>query len=104
MASNTNPAVGEAYAKLQVISADERNRMLYEARLKAQRDERSRLRGAKNEGRAEGKAEGKIEGHKEALDRFYELLDKGISPEEIKEVLASGAFFISEPTPDYDVN
>ncbi|MDR1277634.1 MAG: hypothetical protein LBK02_02675 [Treponema sp.] len=32
-----DPMIGEVYSKLQVMSADEANRMIYEARLKAQR-------------------------------------------------------------------
>jgi predicted transposase/invertase (TIGR01784 family) len=35
------------------VSEDEANRMLYEARLKARRDEQSRLQGARKEGRQE---------------------------------------------------
>jgi DNA-binding NarL/FixJ family response regulator len=35
------------------MSEDEANRMIYEARLKAQRDEYSRIRGAREEGRKE---------------------------------------------------
>jgi predicted transposase/invertase (TIGR01784 family) len=36
------------------MSEDEASRMLYEARLKAQRDEYSRIQGARQEGRQEG--------------------------------------------------
>jgi predicted transposase/invertase (TIGR01784 family) len=42
--------IEEAYYKLQVMSEDEANRMIYEARLKAQRDEYSRLQGAFQKG------------------------------------------------------
>jgi uncharacterized membrane protein len=35
------------------MSEDEANRMIYEARLKAQRDEQSRIQGARQEGRKE---------------------------------------------------
>jgi predicted transposase YdaD len=41
------------------MSEDEANRMVYEARLKAWRDEYSRLQGARNEGREEGREEGR---------------------------------------------
>jgi predicted transposase/invertase (TIGR01784 family) len=54
MLAEKDPLIGEAYCKLQVMSEDEANRMIYEARLKAQRDEYSRLQGARREGRWEG--------------------------------------------------
>jgi predicted transposase/invertase (TIGR01784 family) len=40
------------------MSADEENRMIYEARLKAQRDEYSRIQGARRDGWQEGREEG----------------------------------------------
>jgi hypothetical protein len=55
MLAAKNPMIEEAYCKLQVMSEDEANRMIYEARLKAQRDEYSRLQGARNEGREESR-------------------------------------------------
>jgi predicted transposase/invertase (TIGR01784 family) len=57
MVAEKNPVIGEAYCRLQVMSEDEANRMLYEARLKAQRDEYSRVHGAWQEGRQEGRQE-----------------------------------------------
>jgi predicted transposase/invertase (TIGR01784 family) len=39
------------------MSNDEANRMIYEARLKAQRDEYSRIQGAIQEGQKEGRKE-----------------------------------------------
>jgi predicted transposase/invertase (TIGR01784 family) len=53
MVAEKNPLINEAYCKLQVMSEDEANRMIYEARLKAQRDEYSRIQGARREGREE---------------------------------------------------
>jgi predicted transposase/invertase (TIGR01784 family) len=53
MLAEKDPLIKEAYCKLQVMSEDEANRMIYEARLKAQRDEYSRLQGALREGRRE---------------------------------------------------
>jgi hypothetical protein len=50
MLAEKNPVIREAYCKLQVMSEDEANRMLYEARLKAQRDEYSRVQGAWQKG------------------------------------------------------
>jgi predicted transposase/invertase (TIGR01784 family) len=57
MLAEKNPMIEEAYSKLQVMSEDEANRMIYEARLKAQRDEYSRIQGALQEGRQEGEAD-----------------------------------------------
>jgi predicted transposase/invertase (TIGR01784 family) len=48
-----NPIIDEAYQKLQIMSEDEANRMLYQARLKAQRDEYARVQGARQDGRQE---------------------------------------------------
>jgi hypothetical protein len=56
MPAERNPVIREAYCKLQVMSEDEANRMLYEARLKAQRDKYSRIQGAWQEGRTEGRS------------------------------------------------
>jgi predicted transposase/invertase (TIGR01784 family) len=53
MLAEKNPMIEEAYCKLQVMSEDEANRMIYEARLKAQRDEYSRMQGALRKGRQE---------------------------------------------------
>jgi predicted transposase/invertase (TIGR01784 family) len=53
MAAERNPVIKEAYCKLQEMSEDEATRMVYEARLKAQRDEYSRIQGALEEGRQE---------------------------------------------------
>jgi predicted transposase/invertase (TIGR01784 family) len=50
--------IQEAYCKLQAMSEDEANRMVYEVRLKAQRDEYSRVQGARQEGLTEGRQEG----------------------------------------------
>jgi predicted transposase/invertase (TIGR01784 family) len=58
MLARKNPMIREAYSKLQVMSEDEATRMLYEARLKAQRDDYSRMQGAHQEGHREGLEEG----------------------------------------------
>jgi predicted transposase/invertase (TIGR01784 family) len=69
--------------------------MLYEARLKAQRDEYSRIQGALREGRREGMEKGREEGSKEKAIRIALDLKKigmpveqialvtGLSPKEI---------------------
>jgi predicted transposase/invertase (TIGR01784 family) len=79
-----NPVIREAYCKLQVMSEDEANRMLYEARLKARRDEYSRVHGAWQEGREEGRKEGQ-ERQKEIVRNLKAL---GVSVEKI--ALAAG--------------
>jgi predicted transposase/invertase (TIGR01784 family) len=61
MLAAKNPVINEAYCKLKVMSEDEANRMIYEARLKAQRDEYSRMQGARQEGREEGREKGREE-------------------------------------------
>jgi hypothetical protein len=43
MLAEKNPMIREAYCKLQMMSEDEASRMLYEARIKAQRDGYSRV-------------------------------------------------------------
>jgi predicted transposase/invertase (TIGR01784 family) len=58
MLAKRNPVIGEAYCRLQVMSEDEANRMLYEARLKAQRDEYSRVHGAWQDGLERGLEKG----------------------------------------------
>ncbi|GHS91990.1 hypothetical protein FACS1894139_13840 [Planctomycetales bacterium] len=59
----------------EILSADERKRMLSESRLKLWRDEQSRLQGAKREG--------KIEGKKEGIESILSLLAGGKKPQEI---------------------
>jgi predicted transposase/invertase (TIGR01784 family) len=67
MLPEKNPMIQEAYCKLQVMSEDEANRMIYEARLKARRDEYSRLQGARQEGLTERWQAGLTEGRKAGL-------------------------------------
>jgi predicted transposase/invertase (TIGR01784 family) len=55
-AAEKNPMIKKAYNRLQVMSLDAASRMLYEARLKAQRDEYSRIEEGRDEGREEGEA------------------------------------------------
>jgi hypothetical protein len=50
MPPEKTPVIRKAYRKLRVMSEDEANRMPCEARLKAQRDEYSRIQGAWQEG------------------------------------------------------
>jgi predicted transposase/invertase (TIGR01784 family) len=87
MIAERNPVIKEAYCKLQVMSNDEANRMIYEARLKAQRDEYSRIQGAIQEGRVEGRKEGQKEVAR-TLKVLGDPVEKiaratGLSPDEI---------------------
>jgi predicted transposase/invertase (TIGR01784 family) len=52
----------EASGVLEMIAKTPRERELYEARLKLQRDEHARLQAAEDQGRAEGRAAGLAEG------------------------------------------
>ena len=65
MLSEKNQDIKKAYDLLQIISKDEKGRMLYEAREAELRDQLTRLKVAEDKGRAEGRAEGKIEGREE---------------------------------------
>ncbi|MDR3313520.1 MAG: hypothetical protein LBS96_03575 [Oscillospiraceae bacterium] len=65
MAANTSPLIREAYAYLAELSEDEENRLLAEARLKAQRDEYSRVTGARKEGLEQGLEQGLLKGKAE---------------------------------------
>ena len=65
MVAQASPKLGKVVVKLLKLSKEERARMLYEAQVKQERDDRARMRGAREEGLAEGKAEGKTEGKSE---------------------------------------
>jgi predicted transposase/invertase (TIGR01784 family) len=73
-----NKDIKSAYDLLQIISHDEKARMIYEARQAEIHDQLTRLHSAhqkgKAEGRAEGKAEGKTEGLKKAKVNFARLM------------------------------
>jgi predicted transposase/invertase (TIGR01784 family) len=76
MLAAKDPIINEAYCKLQVMSEDEANRMIYEARLKAQRDDYSRMQGARREGLEEGRAEGREEGEAKATRKIILEMNK----------------------------
>ena len=78
MARIDYPPVHEALERLKDLSADEETRRLAFVRERALRDERSELRGAREEGKAEGKAEGELQASRDILrnvleDRFGKL-------------------------------
>jgi hypothetical protein len=87
--------LSRALQALEVTSANERTRDLYEARLKAIRDEWSRIdygidKGLKK-GLKKGRIEGRVEGRVEGIDEVFSLLEKGISVEEAKKMLSHGS-------------
>jgi predicted transposase/invertase (TIGR01784 family) len=87
MLAEKNPVIREAYCKLQVMSEDEANRMLYEARLKAQRDEYSRVQGAWQEGRQEGRQEGWKKGRQEGWKEIIiQMVEHGMDAKAIAAV------------------
>jgi predicted transposase/invertase (TIGR01784 family) len=91
MVAEKNPMIQEAYCKLQVMSEDEANRIIYEARLKAQRDDYSRMNGAHQKGLHEGlekglekgREEGREEGQKEIILR---MVEHGMTNKDIADV------------------
>ena len=61
MLAEKNKDIKKAYDLLQIISKDEKARMLYDAREAELRDQLTRIETAENKGKAEGKAEGMAE-------------------------------------------
>lgn len=71
----------------QVSSSEEVHQMMVD-RLKAERDEATRLSRARKEGIAEGKAEGKAEGWTEAQQAFArKMLDDGLDRDQVCRLL-----------------
>ena len=72
---------------LDVISQTPRERELYEARVKLERDEAARLLGAREEGREEGLEKGRLEGKRigkliGVIQMLQQLLAIEVSPSE----------------------
>jgi predicted transposase/invertase (TIGR01784 family) len=84
MLARQNPQINQAYAFLRELSADEATRLRNESRLKAKRDEWSRLAGAKLEGIEEGRVEGRAE---ERADIVHAMARKGKSASEIADLI-----------------
>jgi len=63
-----NKDIKNAYDLLRIISQDEKARMIYEARQKEIHDQLTRIKSAKDEGRAEGREEGREEGRVEGRE------------------------------------
>jgi predicted transposase/invertase (TIGR01784 family) len=105
MLAERNRAVGQAVDELYRVSADAEVRYQYEMREKAWRDakareawvrtegrEEGRQEGRKEgmkEGRQEGRKEGKKEGREEGIDLVLQLVEKGYTPQQIKEAIAA---------------
>lgn len=78
----------EAYKELDRLSADEKKRLLYEARQKAIRDRDILITTGREEGREEGRKEGREEGREEGIRAIIEVCqDFGMSKENIKNKL-----------------
>lgn len=72
------PMLKKAMNTLEFLSQDATTREAYEARMKAMRDEVSKLEGAKAEGKAEGKVEGLSEGEQKGkIETALNMLDMG---------------------------
>ena len=86
MLAEKNKDIKKAYDLLQIISKDEKARMLYDAREAELRDQLTRIKSAENKGRAEGKAEVA----KNLLDIGFEISKvaqaTGLSEEEVKRI------------------
>jgi predicted transposase/invertase (TIGR01784 family) len=82
MLAARSPEMGEAVTILKELSADERARLVFEAREKARMDELARMYGARAEGLAEGKAKGRQE---EKLIVARSMRADGLSVEAIKK-------------------
>ncbi|MDR1241341.1 MAG: Rpn family recombination-promoting nuclease/putative transposase [Deltaproteobacteria bacterium] len=81
-AAQTNPAINEAWGVIKVLSGDERNRALAEAREKSRMDFESFLGDARYEGWQEGLQEGRQE---EKLEVARNLLQKKMPHDDISD-------------------
>lgn len=88
MANITYEPVQDALERLKVLSADEETRRLAFVRERAQHDEASLLKDAKEEGREEGLEEGEQIGYQKAqVDTITKMLNSGMAVEEIANIL-----------------
>jgi predicted transposase/invertase (TIGR01784 family) len=94
MLAEKDPIINEAYCKLPAMSVDDTNRMIFEARLKARRDEYSRIEGARREGLAEGWKEGRdeiiLQMAKHGMDIKAIAVITHLSEQEIGDILKEG--------------
>jgi predicted transposase/invertase (TIGR01784 family) len=91
MVAQASPQLKKVVVKLLKLSQDERARMLYEAQVKEQRDNRARLRGAWEEGEKAGRIEiaQKLLKRNMPIDTIVE--DTGLSHEEIEKLFAENS-------------
>jgi predicted transposase/invertase (TIGR01784 family) len=97
MLAERNRTVGQAVDELYRLSADEEVRYQYEMREKAWRDAKAREAWVEKEGREKGRQEGRKEGRQEGLqegreksfDLVLQLVEKGYTPQQIKEAIAA---------------
>ena len=93
MLAERHRAVGQAVDELYRLSADAEVRYQYEMREKAWRDAKAREAWVRTEGREEGRQEGmkegRKEGRKEGFDLVLQLVEKGYTPQQIKEAIAA---------------
>ena len=75
MLAEKNGNIKKAYDILQIISKDEKARMLYEAREAELKDQVTRMMEAEQKGNLKGKLEGKLESKR---DVALKMLDMGI--------------------------
>ena len=73
MLAEKNKDIKKAYDLLQIISKDELARMRYEAREAELRDQLTRIKTAKREGKAEGRAEGQSLMAQDAICQYLEV-------------------------------
>jgi predicted transposase/invertase (TIGR01784 family) len=93
MVAQASPKLQKTVVKLLELSEDEEARMIYEAEVKAARDDRARMRGVFEKGvvhgKAEGLAEGEIKGrNQKALEIARNLIDIGMPVEKIADATA----------------
>ena len=86
MAAEGKPAIQKAYNNLQIMSLDEENRRLYEAREMFLHDQATRMYEAKEEGLEEGLKKGREEGLEEGKEIVAKnLLSKGMDAKFVME-------------------
>lgn len=76
-----HPVFTEAIGVLEMISQTPEQRRLYDARLKWELDENTRIQAAIEEGEARGKIQGKIENAVQVIRSLQSILQQPISPE-----------------------
>ena len=95
MVAQASPKLEKVVVKLLELSEDEESRMIYEAEVKAQRDDRARMRGAYDQGIAEGKNEKALEIARNLIDLGMPVekiaQSTGLPPEEIEKLRANTA-------------